>query len=98
MVSLVMALDSFLLSTLIVESWFHQGSVMVRDADRFHDPFRLWPGEIDRQQPVLEVGAQNLHSFREHEGALELARRDAAVEKVLGLFLLLAPADEELVL
>src|SRR3954467_238380 len=100
---LFMALDSFLLSTLIVESWLHsvvfpsRASVVVRDADRFHDPFRLRPGQIDREQPMLEVSPENPHSVREHEGALELTRRDAAVEILPGLFLLLPAADEELV-
>src|SRR5262249_41184941 len=40
----------------------------------------------------------DLHSVREHESALELARRDAAVEVLPGLVVLLAPTDEELVL
>src|SRR6266511_5541733 len=86
-----------LLSTpLQVESWL-MSSVAIEDADRLHDPLRLRPGQIDRQQPALEVGPQHLHSVREHEGALELARRDAAVEIVPGLVILLPPADDQLV-
>ena len=73
-------------------------SVVVHDADRLHDPFRLRPGEIDRQQPVLQVRTQHLHAVREHEGALELARRDAAVEILPGLVVLLPAADDELAL
>src|SRR5262245_29610824 len=89
-----MALDSFLLfyrSSPVVSS------VAIRDADRLHDPLRLRPGQIDRQQSALEIGAQHLHSVREHEGALELARRDAAVEILTCLVVLLPPANDQLV-
>src|SRR5262245_52933627 len=94
MLSLVMALDSFLLQLSSPGS----SSIVVRDADRLHDSFRLRPGQIDRQQPVLEIGTQHFHAIREHEGALELARRYAAMKIVPGLFLLLSPTDQELAL
>ena len=48
--------------------------------------------------PFFKSAAKHLHSVRQHEGALELARRDAAVEILPGLVVLLPPADEELVL
>ena len=51
-----------------------------RDVDLADDPLRLGPGEIDRQQSVRQVGAQNLHAFGEQEGALELPRGDAAMQ------------------
>ena len=71
---------------------------MFRDPDALDDPFRRRPGEIDREQSVLQVRAQHLHSVREHEGALELARRDAAVEILPGLVVLLPSANDELAL
>src|SRR5262245_16488169 len=89
-----MALDSFLLATgrvLVVLS-----SVVVGDADRLDDPLRLRSCQVDRQQSALQVRAQNLHSFREHEGALELAGRDAAVEILASLVVLLPPANDKL--
>src|SRR4029078_2503907 len=49
------------------------------DSDCLNDPFGLRPGEVDRQQPVFQVRAQHLHPLRQHEGALEVARGDAAV-------------------
>ena len=52
--------------------------------------------EVDRQQPVLQIRPQHLHAVRQHEGALELARRDAAVEILPGLLVLLPTADDEL--
>ncbi len=72
-------------------------SITIADADRPHDPFRLRPGEIDGQQPVLQVRAEHLHAFRQHEGALELACGDAAMEVLAGLVVLLPTADDELV-
>src|SRR3978361_724949 len=87
-----MALDSF----QVVTSSPGLGSTVVRDAGCVDDPSRFGPGEIDRQQPILQVRAQHLHSVREHKGALELARRNAAVEIVSGLVVLLTAADDEL--
>ena len=52
--------------------------------------------QIDRQQPVLQVGAQHLHAVRQHEHALELARGDAAVEILPALVVLLTAADDQL--
>src|ERR1700719_1676750 len=96
-----MALDSFPLST--VESWFKlqslkSGSLMVRNADRLDQPARLGTGEVDRQQTVVQVRSQHLHAVRQHEGALELSRRDAAVEILPALVVLLPAADDELIL
>src|SRR5262245_3887635 len=62
-----------------------------------NDPFRFWPGEVDGQEPVLQVRAQHLHPLRQHEGALEVARGDAAMDVLPGLVVLLAAADDELV-
>src|SRR5215467_13332822 len=90
-----MALDSFLLC-LQVESWWLLSSVVVGDADRLDDPLRLRSCQIDRQQSALQVRAQHFHSVGEHEGALELARRDAAVEILSRLVVLLSPANDKL--
>src|SRR5579864_3681452 len=67
------------------------------DSDCLNDPLRLRPGQIDRQQPVFQVRAQHLHPLRQHEGALEVARGDAAMDVLPGLVVLLATADHELV-
>src|SRR6202045_2357158 len=88
--SVVMALDSFL-----VESG--SPSVVLLDGDRFHHALRLRPREVDRQQPVLEVGTEHVHAVCKHESALELPRGDAAMQGLPGLVVLLASADDELV-
>src|SRR3954470_20725844 len=67
------------------------------DSNCLNDPFRLRPGEIDRQQPVFQVRAQHLHPLRQHEGALEVARGDAAMDVLPGLVVVLAAPDHELV-
>src|SRR5215831_9616099 len=67
------------------------------DSDCLNDPLRLRPGEIDRQQPVLQIRTQYLHPLRQHEGALEVARGNAAMDVLPGLVVLLPPADHELV-
>src|SRR5882672_11403352 len=67
------------------------------DSYCLNDPFRLRPGEIDGQQPVLQISAQHLHPLRQHEGALEVARGDAAMDVLPGLVVLLASADDELI-
>src|SRR4051794_9756600 len=90
-----MALDSFPFVNASSPVGF-ESSIVVRYADRPHDPFRLRPGEVDGQQPVLQIRTENLHAFRQHERALELARRDSAVKKLPGLVILLASADDEL--
>src|SRR5256885_7284265 len=87
----VMALDSFLSSPQIP-------SLVLRDGDRLHEALRFRTREIDGQQAVFQVGTQHLHSVRKHERPLELSCRDATVEIVPGLVVLLPPADEELAL
>src|SRR6476620_10940044 len=67
------------------------------DSDCLNDSFRLRPGEIDRQQPVFQVRAQHVHPLRQHEGALEVARDDAAMDVLPGLVVLLAATDHKLV-
>jgi len=64
------------------------GSITIRDADRLHDPFRFRPGEIDRQQPRSSSPHPILPCRRQHEGALELACGDAAMEIVVLLVVL----------
>src|SRR5690242_19766352 len=81
-----------------VESCFTSPSflLILIDRDRFHDPFRLWPDEINRQQAVFQVGAHNLHPIAEHKCALELTRGYTAVEILAGLVVLLPPTDHQL--
>src|SRR5580698_9772158 len=67
------------------------------DGNCLNDLFRLGPGQIDRQQPVFQVRAQHLHPLRQHEGALEVARGDAAMDVLPGLVVLLAAPNDELV-
>src|ERR1700753_3560254 len=67
------------------------------DSDCLNDLFRLRPGEINRQQPVLQIRAQHMHPLRQHKGALEVARGDAAMDVLTGLVVLLATPDHELV-
>src|ERR1700754_2475866 len=67
------------------------------DSYCLNNPLRLRPGEINRQQPVFQVRAQHLHPLRQHEGALEVARGDAAMDVLPGLVVLLAAPDHELV-
>src|SRR5262249_2798402 len=91
MVLRVMALDSFSSSPQIP-------SLVLLDGDRLHHALGFRTREIDRQQAILQVGAQHLHSVGEHEGPLELSRCDAAIEILPGLVVLLPPADDELAL
>src|SRR5215475_6310707 len=67
------------------------------DSDCLNDLLRFGPGKIDGQQPVLQIRAQHLHPLRQHEGALEVARGDAAMDVLTGLVVLLATPDHELV-
>src|SRR5437667_11112914 len=67
------------------------------DSNCLNDPFRLRPGQIDRQQPVFQIRAQHMHPLRQHKGALEVARGDAAMDVLPGLVVLLATPDHELV-
>src|SRR3984957_9570341 len=87
-----MALDSF-----VVESY--RVSIITRiDCDRFNDALGLRAHQVDRQQSVLQVRPQYLHAVRQHEGALELARGDAAVDVLPAFVVLLPAADDELAL
>src|SRR5438132_2074513 len=67
------------------------------DSNCLNDPFRFRPGQVDRQQPVFQIRAQHLHPLRQHEGALEVARGDAAMDVLPGLVVLLAAPDDELI-
>src|SRR4029450_1474979 len=67
------------------------------DSNCLNDPFRLRPGEVDRQQPVLQIRAQHMHPLRQHESALEVARGDAAMDVLPGLVVVRAAPDDELV-
>src|SRR5260370_42539970 len=71
-------------------------TVMVRDRNRPDDAFRFGTREVDREQAILQVGSQHLHSVGQHESSLELARRDAAVEILAGVFLPWPPARDTL--
>src|ERR1700730_3019123 len=91
-VSQDMALDSF-----VVESY--RVSIITRiDCDRFNDALGLRAHQVDRQQSVLQIRPQYLHPVRQHEGALELARGDAAVDVLPAFVVLLPAADDELAL
>src|SRR6516165_3810169 len=83
----------FMLNT--VES-FPSPSVLLVDGDRSNDPLGLRPHQIDRQQPVLQVGAEHLHAVSQHKRALELARGNTAMEKLAALVVLLPTADHQL--
>src|SRR5579862_1265996 len=67
------------------------------DGDCLNDLFRFRPGQIDRQQPVFQVRAQHQHPLRQHEGALEVACGNAAMDVLPGLVVLLATADHQLI-
>src|SRR6266576_2845805 len=67
------------------------------DSNCLNDPFGFRPGKVDRQQPVFQIRAQHLHPLRQHEGALEVARGDAAMDVLPSLVVLLAAPDDELV-
>src|SRR5215218_11185093 len=92
---------SVFISVLVIGSLLEQSGsrsdlVPRGDVDLPDDPLRLGTGEIDRQQPVGQVGAQNLHAFGEQEGALELPRGNAAMQVLPRLVIALAAADDEL--
>jgi hypothetical protein len=71
---------------------------MRADADGLDPRLGLRALEIEVQQPVVEPGALHLHPFRQHEGALELPRGDAAMQEDAPLgIVLLAAADHQLV-
>ena len=68
----------------------------VADLDRPHRALRLEALQIDREQPVRQVGGLYLDSLRKHECAAELAGSNAAIEEFARLVLLLLAADGEL--
>src|SRR5215469_15037027 len=69
------------------------------DLDLADAALRLRSHEVDVQKPVVEPCALHLDALRQHEGALELPRGDAAMEvDALALLLLLAAHDELVVL
>ena len=70
---------------------------MFIDSNCLNDLFRFRPGEVDGQQPVLQIRTQHMHPFCQHEGALEVARGNAAMDVLPGLVVLLAAADDELI-
>src|SRR5580704_1874481 len=88
-----MALDSFLI-------WSSPNGLLIAliDCDRLNDALGLRAHQIDRQQSVFQVRPQHFHAVRQHEGALELARGDAAMDVLPALVVLLAAADDELAL
>src|SRR3954454_24317455 len=67
------------------------------DSNCLNDPFRLRPGQVDRQQPVFQIRAQHQHPLRQHKSALEVARGDAAMDVLPRRVVLLAAPDHELV-
>ena len=95
--SLVMALDSFLIQRLTRSS---PASRVRHSCSLIEIVFTIRSGcgrtrSIDNR-PFFEVRAHNLHAVRQHECALELARGDAAVEILAGLVVLLPPTDHQL--
>src|SRR5579883_3045960 len=70
-------------------------SVIV-DRDRLNHALRLGTREVNRQQPVFQIGAQHLHSVRQHECALELTGGNSAVQIVTRLLVVLPAANHEL--
>src|SRR5579863_255066 len=73
-------------------------SIARYDVDLPHHPLGLRPNEIDREQPLREFGALDLHALGKDKGALELPGGDAAMQIVPHLLLFLPAADQELVL
>ena len=92
--SLVMAFSFFSTPPSDVRS---VQSIVRCDRDRPHKSFRLRSNQIDRQQAVFQIGAEHLHAVCQHESALELTRRYAAVKEMPALVLDLAAADDELI-
>ena len=54
--------------------------------------------QIDRQQAVFEIGAENFDALGEQEGLLELPRGNAPMEVSPRSFFLLPAADHQLTL
>src|SRR6476661_5926678 len=90
----LMALDSF----LVCRSSPNLSSLVLRDLDRPHDACRFRPRQVDREEPVLQVGLLHLHAVRQHKRSLELAGGDAAMQILPVLVLVLTSPDDELFL
>src|SRR5579883_1028568 len=74
--------DASVLSGLPVHDLRRHGvSRLAVDRDGLDARFRLRPGEVDMQEPVVEPGASHLDPFRQHERPLELPRGDPPVEE-----------------
>src|SRR6266436_2693319 len=73
------------------------GNLATGNLDRAHPALELGTDQIDVEEPVIEPRAAHFDAFGEDEGALELARGDAAVQinplRIVGLL----AADDELV-
>ena len=67
------------------------------NSDCLNDPFRLGTSQVDRQQAVLQVCADDIHPVGQHEGPLEMTRGNAAMDVLPGLVVLLAAPDHELI-
>jgi hypothetical protein len=70
---------------------------VVPDGDRPDDALGLRARQIDRQQAVFQVRSHHLNAVSQYKGPLELTRRDAAVEVLTGLVVLLPTTDHQLV-
>src|SRR5829696_3001920 len=68
------------------------------DVDLADDPLRLGPGQIDRQKPVGQIRAHDLHAIDKKEAALKLTGGYAAMEEVPCLVVGLTSPDDELAL
>src|SRR5690242_3426825 len=66
------------------------------DRDRPDNSFRFRTCKVDRKQPIFQVRTQYIHSFGQHESALELARRNAAMKIMPALVVNLPATDDEL--
>jgi len=73
-------------------------AVGAADLDRLHACFGLRPNKVNMQEPIVEPSTLHLDPFCEHEGPLELPRRDPAVQEHAFLVILsLTPAYYQLV-
>jgi hypothetical protein len=73
-------------------------SVPSFDYDFLRNPFHFGPGQIDRQEPVLQIGSFDFDSLRQNKGLLKLAGGNAPVQVFPGRLFLLPAADDEFVL
>src|SRR5271166_1767606 len=68
------------------------------DLDGLHPRLGLRPNKVDVQQPIVEPRTLHLDPLGEHEGPLELPRRDPAVQEDTSLALVsLTSPDYQLV-